>query len=162
MRRSSRALFCRSNFSAPSSCAVRKIFSRWKHATAQKFLAAAMADLLRPVHPTGLAQAEKVPRIFIRRKPQVVEPEQHHARSPVRPVERRLSRQRKIRHPFIQPRTKIRPPQELPRVLPVQRRNAALRLQHLARAAVDFPTDVESEFWFNAQFCTVCCRYLRP
>src|SRR5713226_3756880 len=108
MRRSSRALFCRSNFSAPSSCAVRKIFSRWKHAAAEKFLAAAMADLLRPVHPAGLAQAEKVPRVLIRRKPEVVEPEQHHARGPVRPVERGLPRERKVRHPLIQPRTKIR------------------------------------------------------
>src|SRR5712664_3448673 len=98
MRRSSRALFCRSNFSTPSSCAVRKIFSWWEHATAQKFLPAAMTDLLRPVHPAGLAQAEKVPRIFIRRKTQAEEPEQHHARSPVRPIERGLSRQRKIRH----------------------------------------------------------------
>src|SRR5712692_11658764 len=119
-----------------------------------------MADLLRPVDPTVLAQAEKVPRIFIRREPQVVEPEQHHARSPVRPIERLLPRKRKIRHPLVQPRTKIRPPQVLPRVLPVQRRNATLRLQHLARAAVHFPTDVKSEFWFDAHSCTVCCRYL--
>src|SRR6266851_7246417 len=160
MRRSSRALFCRSNFSAPSSCAVRKIFSPWKHATAQKFLAAAMADLLGPVHPTVFAQAEKVPRIFIRRKPQVVKPKQHHARSPVRCIKRGLPGQREIRYPLVQPRAKIRPPQVLSRVLPVQCRNATLRLQHFARAAVDLPTDVESEFWFNAQFCTVCCRYL--
>ena len=40
--------------------------------TAQKFLAAAVADLLRPVHPIVLAQSEKVPRIFIRREALVV------------------------------------------------------------------------------------------
>src|SRR5207249_962539 len=115
-----------------------------------------------PVHPTVLAQAEKVPSIFIRRKPQVVEPEQHHARRPVRPFERRLSRKCKIRDPLVESRTKIRPPQELSCVLPVQRRNAALGLQHFARATVDFPTDVESEFRFDTHSCTVCCRYLRP
>ena len=36
-----------------------------------------------------------MPRPFIRSEPQVVHPEHDHARSPFRPVERRLPRQRK-------------------------------------------------------------------
>src|SRR5260370_28110655 len=121
-----------------------------------------MADLLRPVHPAGLAQAEKVPRIFIRREPQVVEPEQHHARGPIRPIKRLLPRESKIRHPLVQPRTKIRPPQVFSRVLPVQRRNAALRFQHLARAAVHFPAHVKCKFWLYRHNTTPSLMLIAP
>jgi hypothetical protein len=65
----------------------QEIFPWWEHAAAEKFFAAAMTDLLRPVHPAGLAQAEKMPRRFIRRESQIAEPEEYHARSPVRPIE---------------------------------------------------------------------------
>src|SRR5260370_8867239 len=101
MRRSSRALFCRSNFSAPASCAVRKIFSRREHAAAEKFLSAAMADLLPPVYPPGFAQTEKVPPIFIRPQPPGVKPEQNHTRNPVPPIQRRPARHTQNRHPLI-------------------------------------------------------------
>ena len=36
---------------------IGEVLSRRKHAAAKQFLAAAVADLLRPVHPTVLAQA---------------------------------------------------------------------------------------------------------
>src|SRR5580704_8080755 len=91
-----------------------------------------------------------MPRIFVRREAEVIEAEQHHARSPGRPVERRLPCQREIRHPFIQPRAKIRPPQELRRVLPIQRGDAALRLQHFASATVHFPAHIKRQLWFYA------------
>jgi hypothetical protein len=81
-----------------------KILSRREHPSAKKFLAAAAADLLRPVHPASLAQAEKMPGVVVRRQPQVVHPEHHHARRPIWPFERRLPSQREIRHPLIQPR----------------------------------------------------------
>src|SRR5260370_23141510 len=128
----------------------REIFPWRKHRAYKEFLAAPLADLLRPVRPRVLAQAEKVPRIFVRRETEVVEPEYPHARSPVRPFERRFPSQREIRHPFVQPRAKIRPPQEFRRVLPVQRRNAALCLQHFARAAVDFPAHVKRKLRLHA------------
>src|SRR5947208_1243417 len=120
------------------SIARNKILSRWKHAAAQTLFAAGLAYLLRPVHPAVLAQAEKVPRVFIRSEPQIVEAKQHHARSPVRPLKRRFSGQSEIRHPLLQSCAVVGPPQELPRVLPVQRGNAAFCLQHFARAAVNF------------------------
>src|SRR5260370_39429041 len=88
MRRSSRALFCRSNFSAPASCAVRKIFSRREHAAAEKFLAPPLADLLRPVHPAGVAQTQKKPRLFILREPPAVEAGQQQSPSPIRATPR--------------------------------------------------------------------------
>src|SRR5206468_9008295 len=50
----------------------REIFPRRKHAAAQKLFSAAMADLLRPVHPVRFAQAKKVPRRFIWRESQIV------------------------------------------------------------------------------------------
>src|SRR6266702_415641 len=103
-----------------------------------------------------------MPRILIRREAQVVEAEHHHARGILRPVERRLPRQRKIRYPFIEPRAEVRTPQELPGVLPVQGRNAALRLQHLARAAVNLPADIEGKFWFYAHERTVGLLLVRP
>src|SRR5437899_1849828 len=109
-----------------------------------------MADLLRPIHPTVLAQAEKMPRRFIRSEPQVVEAEQYHARSPLRAIERRLPRQRKIRHPLAQLRPDIRPPQKFLRVLPVPRRNAALRLQHFPRATIHFPAHIKRQLRFDA------------
>src|ERR1700731_1989048 len=71
--------------------AASEIFARREHAAAQQFFPAAAAHFLRPVHPTVLAQAEKVPRVLVRRHAQVIEPEQHHARSAVRPLERRLA-----------------------------------------------------------------------
>src|SRR5229473_3439166 len=142
----------------------REIFPWWEHAAAQRLFAAAMANLLGPVHPAVLAQTEKVPRIFVRRESQVVEAEQHHARGPVRPIERRLPRQRKIRHPLVEPWAKIRPPQELSRVFPVQRRNAALRLQHLSRAAIDFPADVKRQLRIDAHRSSAApkARFSKP
>src|SRR5437660_2924490 len=128
----------------------RKIFPRREHATTQKFFPTAVADLLGPVHPTRLAQAKKVPRRLIRGESQVVEPKQHHARSPVRPLERRFSGQSEISYPFVQSCAVVGPPQELPRILPVQRGNPAFCLQHFARPAVDFPADVESKFRLDA------------
>src|SRR5260370_18725001 len=120
-----------------------EVFSWRKHAATKQFLAEAMADLLRPVHPIRFAYAKKVPRIFVRSEPQVVQAKKHHARRPVRPFERRLPCQREIRHPLIEPRAKIRPPQELSRVLPFQLRKTAFRLQHLTRTPVDFPPAVQ-------------------
>src|SRR5438067_4140336 len=96
-----------------------------------------------------LAQAKKMPRPVIRREPQVIEPEHHHARSPLRPVERRLPRQGEVRHPFIYPGADVGTPQVLVRVLPVPRRNAALGFQHLARAAVNLPTNVKRQLRFH-------------
>src|SRR5438552_8643926 len=128
----------------------RKIFSRREHAAAQEFFAAAVTDLLGPVHPVGFAQSEKMPRRFIGRDSQVVEAKQHHARSPVRPLERRFSGQSEISYPFVQSCAVVGPPQELPRILPVQRGNPAFCLQHFARPAVDFPADVESKFRLDA------------
>src|SRR2546423_525709 len=93
----------------------RKIFSRREHAAAQEFFAAAVTDLLGPVHPVGFAQSEKMPRRFIGRDSQVVEAKQHHARSPVRPLERRFSGQSEISYPFVQSCAVVVPPQELPR-----------------------------------------------
>src|SRR5712692_3604397 len=103
-----------------------------------------------------------MPRILIRRQAQIVEAEHHHARGVLRPVERRLAGQRKIRHPFIEPRTEVRPPQELPGVLTVQRRNAALRLQHLARGAVDFPAHIKRQFWLYRHSATSGLKLMIP
>src|SRR4029077_7447530 len=98
--------------------------------------------------PTRLAEAEKMPGILIRSKPQVVKAKKHHARRPVRSFKRRLPRQRKVRHPLIQPWTKIRSPEVLPSVFPVECRNAAFGLQYLAGPAVNFPTDIKGKLWF--------------
>src|SRR6266852_2924979 len=138
-----------------------KVFPRRKHAAAQEFFSAAAADLLRPIHPTALAQAEEMPRIFIGREAEVVQPEQHHARSPVRPVERGLSRQRKIRDPFGQPRTDVRPPQRLSGILPIQRGDTALGFQHFACAAINFPANIKRQLRLDAHLCTSAARASR-
>src|SRR4029077_8720417 len=120
-----------------------KVPSGRKHAATQELLAAAIANLLRPLHPAWLAEAEEIPGILLTSQPQVVKAKKHHARRPVRSLKRRLPRQRKVRHPFIQPWTKIRSLEVLPSVFPVERRNASLSLQHFARPTVNFPTDIK-------------------
>src|SRR5258707_12017324 len=84
-----------------------EIFSRRKHAAAQQLFPTAPAHFFRPIHPTLLAQAEKMPRVLVRRQAQIMQPKHDHPRSPLRPRKRRLSRQREVRHPFAKPRTKI-------------------------------------------------------
>src|SRR5579871_2083182 len=41
----------------------------------------------------------------------------------------------------------IRPPQESPCLLRLQRGNSPLRLQHFPRTAIDFPANVKHQFW---------------
>jgi hypothetical protein len=55
-------------------CDIAKIFPRRKHAAAQQLFAATKPHFFRPVHPAAFAQAEKMPGIFVRRKPEVVQP----------------------------------------------------------------------------------------
>src|SRR6266436_2735364 len=143
---------------------VCEVLSRWEHAPAKKLFSAAVADLLRPVHPAVLAQTKKMPRVLIRRHSQIVEPEQHHPRCPVRSVQGGLAGQREIGHPLAQPRSKIRPPQELPRVFPVERRNAPLRLQHFARSAVHFPAHIKCQLRFDAHRSSAAqlARIIKP
>src|SRR5258708_340033 len=64
---------------------VAKVFSWRKHAATQQLLPATSSHFLRPIHPPLLAQAEKVPRILIRRQAQVMQPKHDHARRPLRP-----------------------------------------------------------------------------
>src|SRR5258706_8639498 len=135
---------------ADGSGRIAKIFSWREHAAAQQLFPAAPPHFLRPIHPAPLAQPKKVPRVLVRRHAQVVQSEHHHARGPVRPVKRRLAGQREVRNPFAKPRTKIRPPQILRRFLPVHRGHPALGLQHLARAAIHLPANVERQFRFDA------------
>src|SRR5271170_5597846 len=87
---------------------LSEILSRRKQSTAQQLFPAALAYFLRPNHPASLAQAEKMPCILVRREAKVVEPEKHHARRPVRSVERLLPCQREVRDPLVEPRTDIR------------------------------------------------------
>src|SRR5260370_39122826 len=68
----------------------------------------------------------------------------------------------KIRHPLIEPRAEVRPPEKFPGVLPVQRRNAALRLQHLARGAVDFPARIKRQFWLYRHSATSGLKLMIP
>src|ERR1700681_3414361 len=91
-----------------------------------------------------------MPRTLVRREPQVEQTEQHHARCAVRTLERSLAGQREIRHPFSEPRTKIRPPQILRGFLPVHSGHAALGLQHLARPAIHLPANIERQLGFDA------------
>src|SRR6266478_2011928 len=95
-------------------------------------------------------------RVLVRREAQVVQPEHHHARSEVRPFERGLAGQREVRYPFGKAWTKIRPPQKLGGFLPVHRGHAALGLQHLARAAIHFPANIERQLRLDAH-----CRLRR-
>src|SRR5712692_7149297 len=97
-----------------------------------------------------------MPRVFVRRKAQVIQAKQHHARRAVRPFERGLASQREVRHPFSKPRTKIGPPQKLGGFLPVHRGHAALGLQHLARIAIHFPANIERQLRLDAH-----CRLRR-
>src|SRR5579859_474934 len=135
---------------------VPEIFPRREHAPLQQLLSAAAANLFRPVHPTVLVQSQIVPRVFVRREPQVVQPKQHHARRAIRPVQRRLARQREIRHPFGEPRTNVRPPQKLGHVFRVQRGEAALRFEHLARAAIDVPANIKRQLRLYAHGFSSC------
>jgi hypothetical protein len=83
-----------------------KILTWRKHPSPQNLRTAPSPDLLRPVHPPPLAQSQKMPCPLIRRQSQIIQTEQHHPRRPLRPLQRRLPRQRKIRHPsFIFGRT---------------------------------------------------------
>src|SRR5882672_7116331 len=89
------------HFLRPDRWLVRaaKIVSRREHAAAQQLFAAAAADLFRPGHPAVLAQAEKMTGVLVRSESEVVDPEHHHTRGPIRSVERGLPCERKIRHP---------------------------------------------------------------
>src|SRR6266478_6145439 len=62
---------------------IAEVFAWWEHAAAQQLLADAAAHFLRPVHPAVLAEAKIMARVFVWREAQVVQPEQHHARSAV-------------------------------------------------------------------------------
>jgi len=86
-----------------------------------------------------------MPCRFIRRHTEVIHPKHHHARRAFRLVQRRLSRQRKIRHPFVQTRAYIRPPQKLPGLLRFQRGNTSLRFQHFPRSAINLPANVKCQ-----------------
>ena len=46
------------------------------------------------------------------------------------------------------------PPQELPRVLSIQRRSARARRQYFARSALHFPAHIKSQLWFYAHRST--------
>src|SRR5580704_11264948 len=153
---------------APVNClstlilrSLAKIVPRWKHSAPQQFPANIVPHFLCPVHPAALAQAEKMPHVFVRREPEVVKAEQYHARSPIRPIERLLPCQDEVRHPFVEPRTKVRPPQEFPRVLPVQRGNATLGLQHFACAAINFPADIKRQLRFYAHGSSAAAHAVR-
>jgi len=123
-----------------------KILPRRKHTPPQNLRTASPPDLLRPAHPTSFAQSQKMPRLFIRRQSQIIQTKQHHPRRPLRPLQRRLSRQRKIRHPIFHLRPHIRPPRVLRFHLHVQRGNPPLRLHHFPRSPVHFPANIKRHF----------------
>jgi hypothetical protein len=108
------------------------------------------SNLFTPVHPAHFAESQKVPRRLIRRHAEILRPEHHHARSAFRFVQRRLTRQRKIRHPLVQASANIWPPQKLPCSLQLQRGNASLQLQHFTRSAIHSPAHIKRQFRFHA------------
>src|ERR1700682_833628 len=89
-------------------------------------------------------------RILVRRESQVVHAKHHQSRRAARLLQSRDARQRKVRHPLVEPRAKVRPPQIFCGFFPVQRGEPALRLQHLARATVHFPAHIERQLRFDA------------
>src|SRR6201998_3351333 len=114
-----------------------------KHPPPQNLRSATPPDLLRPVHPPALAQSQKMPRPFIRRQPQIIQTKQPHPRRPLLPLQRRLPRQRKIRHPIFHLRPHIRPPLILRLHLHVQRAHPPLRLHPLPRPPIHFPANIK-------------------
>src|SRR5208283_2940235 len=109
-------------------------------------------------------------RAIVRRQPQVIQPEQHHARCPLGTLQRCLPRQRKIRHPIFQLRPEIRPPRILRVHLPGERRDPPLGFQHFPGAAIHFPADIKGHLRLHAHWllrsspffllCFLCFLYL--
>src|SRR5208283_1943996 len=127
-----------------------KILPRRKHPPPQNLRPTSPPDLLRPVHPSPLAQSQKMPRPLIRRQSQIIQTKQHHPRRPLRPRQRRLPRQRKIRHPIFHLRPHVRPPLVFRLHLHIQRGDSPLRLHHLPRPSIHFPANIKRHLRLDA------------